>query len=380
MKLRIGLYVPIYDQTGGGEVFTGRLADQLVRRGYPVTILTSQPMSRWRKGGVILEHKGLLRVLRLPVWQHSGQTFTLMWQIEASFVMPIFLRNFNVLLINMLSDLSIYMGRMAHRLGIKTVCRPWASGPYGDVASFPRQGRREASAFDWLTALTEHIREEAIAWGFPQARTGIIPNGVDVEFFRPSTQPTDPHGVIFVGALRPEKRIHLLLEAFRLAQDRFSDAHLTLLGAKDDNEYQGFARKLNLAVEFIPVSTPEVVLARLQQNSIFVMSGVSEGMSNALLEGMSVGLAPVVSDTPGNRAVIQPGINGLCYPPDSAEALAESLCLLMKDGAQRARLGAEARNTVLRSHTLEQVTDLYLALFERVLRESRNARIGGVQT
>jgi len=51
---------------------------------------------------------------------------------------------------------------MANAKGIKTVCIPMASGPYGDVAKFPSRKRRDPGAFNWISALTDHVRQEVI--------------------------------------------------------------------------------------------------------------------------------------------------------------------------------------------------------------------------
>jgi glycosyltransferase involved in cell wall biosynthesis len=153
-----------------------------------------------------------------------------------------------------------------------------------------------------------------------------------------------------------------------MLQAAYSDAHLTLVGGGNGLEtYQRQADALRLRVNFIPTLPPEGVLQQLQQHAIFIMSGVSEGMSNALLEAMSAGLAPVVSDTPGNRAVITSGVNGLTYTSESASTLADALRHLFDHPDERQRLAEQARQTVTQNFTLASVVDRYESLYRRLL-------------
>jgi glycosyltransferase involved in cell wall biosynthesis len=90
-------------------------------------------------------------------------------------------------------------------------------------------------------------------------------------------------------------------------------------------------------------------------------------MSNALLEAMSTGLAPVVTDTPGNQAVVTSGVNGLTYASESAAALADALRHLFDHPDEQQRLGQQARATVIERYSLTSVVDRYESLYRRLL-------------
>ncbi|HEX7955831.1 MAG TPA: glycosyltransferase, partial [Pyrinomonadaceae bacterium] len=80
---------------------------------------------------------------------------------------------------------------------------------------------------------------------------------------------------------------------------------------------------------------------------LFVLPSRVEGMSNALLEAMSHGLAPVVSDgAPGLTELVEDGVTGLVVPVDDPTALAEALGRLADDEGLRRRLGRAARARV----------------------------------
>jgi glycosyltransferase involved in cell wall biosynthesis len=366
--VKIAFFAHQIDAIGGAEVGTRRLANQLKARGHDITLISTQAISQWRaRGGQIAAQEGGLRIIRLPVWQRSVRVYARMLALEA-LALPILLRGQQVLHIRKLDESALTLAKAARRAGVKTICVPMASGAYGDVATFPPDLPHEPQWFDWVSALTTAVREEVIAWGMPPERVGVIPNGVDVNVFRPPDM--YPQGVIFVGQFRPEKRVDLLLDAWATLQADFPDVPFTLVGGGIHfQKYADLAAERDIRARFVPnLPTPQVV-EMLQQHAIFVMSGVSEGMSNALLEAMAVGLAPVVSDTPGNRAVIVPEVNGLCYAPDSADALAAALRRLLTDSDLRTRLGAAARATILERFTLDAVAAQYEALYKQLIGE-----------
>jgi len=368
--MNIAFFVPVIDQIGGAEIGTQRLAEQLAQRGHKVTILSTQAISRWQKYPSIIDYAKPIRLIRLPVWQRSKQIFARMLAAQAFWSIPVFLRETQIIHLRGLTPETQMLARIAHRSGISTLCVPMASGVYGDVATFPSNVAKATTVFDWLSGLTDSLRAEAIAWGIPAIKTGVIPNGVDIDYFKPPESPGNQPHAIFVGHFRPEKRVELLLHAWVEIQQEYPQVHLTLVGGDlSSGSYHQLAEQLGIAPTFIPNTNEAGVLAKLQANSIFVMPGISEGMSNALLEAMAVGLAPIVADTPANRAVITPEIDGLTYQADSPEALALQLKRLISDEDLRHRIGTAARKTVVERFNLEAVTEQYLALYRQLLGE-----------
>ncbi len=368
--MNIALFVPIIDQTGGTEIGTWRLAEHFAQRGHYITIISTQALSHWRKHLSIIDYTKGIRLVRLPVWQHSQYIFKQILTIQASWAFPLLLRETQIIHLRGLTSEALALARIARRIGLSTLCVPMASGIYGDAATFSPSIIQDSDSFDWISALTEPLRAEVLNCGFPTRRTGVIPNGVDIDQFKPAERQTSEPRVIFVGQFRPEKRVDLLLSAWTQIQSAYPQARLKLVGGGQYvAHYRQMAAQLGLSPTFIPNINTTEVLAHLQASNIFVMSGISEGMSNALLEAMAVGLAPVVANTLANRAVITPEIDGLCYDPDSSEALAGELGRLIKDIELRRRIGEAARQTAVQRFNLESVVDQYLALYTQLLGE-----------
>lgn len=242
-----------------------------------------------------------------------------------------------------------------------------ASGLRGDIAMLPSELVPKMRRFDHIVAMTEAMRGEVVDAGYPNEQISVIPNGVDPQYFKPPDRPTEQPDVVFVGQFRPEKQVDLLLHAWKIVTADYPQARLTLVGGgRNTQDYQHLASRLGISPVFIPNTNAAGVLAQLQASSIFVASGIYEGMSNALLEAMAVGLAVVAADTPASREVITPQVDGLLYSAEAPEALAAQLKELLTNYPLRRQIGIAARQTVIQRFTLNRVTEQYIALYKRI--------------
>ena len=84
---------------------------------------------------------------------------------------------------------------------------------------------------------------------------------------------------------------------------------------------------------------------RLCGADIFALPSLWEGLPNAMLEAMAVGLPVTATSVGGVPEVVWPGENGILVPPADPQALADALSMLLDDENTRKRLGEGAKNT-----------------------------------
>lgn len=202
--------------------------------------------------------------------------------------------------------------------------------------------------------------------------TVAIPNGISPPDLRPPDAMrglgVEPPYILFVGRLVPEKGCHLLLEAYsRLPAEQRERCSLVIAG--DAGFTEGYVRRLREAAEGKVIFTGFVhgpVLDELYTNAeLVVLPSSLEGLSIALLEGMSYGRCCLVSDIPPNREA-----GGDCvafFPSGDVEALRERLAALLDDPRRREELGREGRRRALTEYSWERNADATAALYREIL-------------
>jgi glycosyltransferase involved in cell wall biosynthesis len=222
---------------------------------------------------------------------------------------------------------------------------------------------------DIVTANSRAGLEAHLALGYRPRRAELVPNGIDVERFRP-----DP---VARGAVR---------RALGIAEDAVLLAHVARVDAmKDHPSFLAAMRQLpGVQAMLIGGGTDELpplpnvhrlgartdVPALLAASDIVVSSSAfGEGFSNALAEGMACGL-PAVATEVGDSAMIVAD-TGLVVPPRDPAALAAAIRRLADEPpAARAARGARARERIVTDFTLaraqERFASVYAAVEEQV--------------
>jgi len=110
------------------------------------------------------------------------------------------------------------------------------------------------------------------------------------------------------------------------------------------------------------------ICSMLRGVDVVVNSSLSEGgMSNALLEGMSRGVAVLASDIEGNRSIVADEVDGLLFASGSDADFERQAERLIVDPALRRRLGGQARAKIEREFVREREIDAYEAFYRDLL-------------
>ena len=96
---------------------------------------------------------------------------------------------------------------------------------------------------------------------------------------------------------------------------------------------------------------------------VFVLPSVSEGLSNALLEAMSSGLAVLGSRVGGTAEAVEEGRTGLLFAPQDEAELAAKLKRFLDEPELAGRLGAAAREKAAAAFSLDRTAEAYERLY-----------------
>lgn len=182
-----------------------------------------------------------------------------------------------------------------------------------------------------------------------QKRSAIILNPVNDKYVNAELPTLREKTVAASGRLVDFKNQAMLFRAFIRVHDKHPDYKLKLYGG---DSFDGTREKLlkiieeNHAEDYMELMGPSDSLEKeLPRAAVYAFSSDYEGMPNALLEAMVLGMPVVATDCPcgGPRTVIEHEKNGILIPVGDEKALEESINRLIEDREFAEKLGREAR-------------------------------------
>jgi len=214
---------------------------------------------------------------------------------------------------------------------------------------------------------------EAIARHFPVDEFRIIPNGIDVEKFKPVGDIfTFPFGgrngeiyILFVGRLELRKGTKYLIQAFNIIGKKYPETRLIIAG---DGPLRKSLEKMVDAgvadrVHFLGFVSSHQLPALYRTCDIFVSPAIGgESFGIVLLEAMASGKPAVASDNEGYRELVSDGVDGFLFERKNVPDLIQKLELLIRNPDLRKQLGEAARLKALNyswSKIAREVLDYY---------------------
>jgi glycosyltransferase involved in cell wall biosynthesis/Ser/Thr protein kinase RdoA (MazF antagonist) len=267
----------------------------------------------------------------------------------------------------------------------KVLCKLANSGEGSDILKMRHNKQLALSRYmlptalqcDRFVALNRKVVEELTAVHVSPQRIVELPNGVETGDIIPKAayELHEPARLVFVGRLHPQKGVDTLLQACQQLHQQYNGRlQLQLFGEGPlRQELILLAKKLEIADIVHFMGQTDQVMSYLQQADIFVLPSRAEGISNALLEAMAVGLPAVVSRIPGNVDLIEHEKNGLLFTVDDPDSLAKSLLTVLTQPDCRERLGRNARQRVEDHFSLSYVADRYITLYQTLLADGKTA-------
>lgn len=217
---------------------------------------------------------------------------------------------------------------------------------------------------------------ESIARYFP-GYFELIPNGIDVERFRPDVPPIERFErptILFVGRFTESRKgFRYLVEALPLVRREFPDVLLLVVGPGDATRYERQLSRWELQenVRFVGPVPDEQLPSYYTACDVFCAPATGgESFGIVLLEAMASGKPVVASDIRGFRFVLRHGVEGILVERKNPEALAVALVHLLADAALRARLGQAGRRRA-EQFAWSVIAQRTLAYYERLLRGVR---------
>ena len=180
-----------------------------------------------------------------------------------------------------------------------------------------------------------------------QRKSKVIYNQVDERFFSENFQ-GKRKDIVSVGRLTAQKNQKILIEAFALIADKIED-NLIIYGEGNlRNELEELIKQKGLQNRVFLPGMIQNVPETIKGVKVFVLPSDYEGMPNALMEAMALGLPCISTDCPcgGPRMLIQNGNNGVLVPVNDVASLSEAIYKIVSmKKEEREKFGEKAKET-----------------------------------
>jgi glycosyltransferase involved in cell wall biosynthesis len=237
--------------------------------------------------------------------------------------------------------------------------------------------RRASRRTDVVVCVSEPLARHMASVVADPSRIRVVPNGVDTERYSPLDDDgrlrhelgiaADVPIVGSIGRLETVKGYEVMIRAFARLQSKCTDSVRPVLVLVGDGcqrtALERSAAELGIADSVHFVGWRSDIENVLRAFTVFAMSSHSEGTSVSLLEAMSAGLCPIITDVGGNAAVLGPDLKHRLVVPANPDALAIALIDGLVDCTTRERDSKTARARVVEHFGLDQMVHRYESLY-----------------
>lgn len=195
----------------------------------------------------------------------------------------------------------------------------------------------------------------------------VIPNPVfDVE-----NLPTEPYNgestktIVSVGRLNPQKNYLMLINAFKIISEKHPEYRLIIYGEGPERaKEEALIRELNIEDRVLLPGTTKNVYDSIHKASIFVLSSDFEGMPNALMEAMVMGLPCISTDCPcgGPSDLIRNNEDGILIPVNDKNALVNALEYMIDNPEKAKQMGKNAMD-IRKRLSVDSVCSMWYSYF-----------------
>ena len=220
-----------------------------------------------------------------------------------------------------------------------------------------------------VVAVSEQVRRELIRAGVAADRVRVIPNGVDIEEFKPGTPSRadlglpDSRLVLFVGDIKTSRKN---LDTVLRAIAQVEEATLLVVGDDSGSPYPRLASELGVLSRTRFLGFRRDIPALMQAADLFVFPSRYEPSGLVLFEAAASGLPIVASRSAGGTEVLGEEGCVLLDDPEDESALAGAMHRLFACPAELQRLRVAARRAAV-AHSWQTMAQRYLQLYCELL-------------
>jgi glycosyltransferase involved in cell wall biosynthesis len=217
-----------------------------------------------------------------------------------------------------------------------------------------------------IVAVSARVKDELVSVGVAPGRVQVIPNGVDVEEFKPGPADRSRLGLpevvslaLFVGDIKTARKN---LGSVLSALVRVPGLHLAVAGALESSPYPALAASLGIEERVHFLGFRRDVADLMRAADFFICPSRYEPFSLVVLEAMATGLPVITARTVGAASLVTPESGFVLDDPEDQAGLVRAMMALTLDRARREQMGVAAR-AVAEQNTWSTMARSYMDVF-----------------
>ncbi len=361
--------------SGGMERILANKANYLCRKGYNITIITTDQQGRkdffplsssiqrfdLKINYTATKRRNIFSTIIRHLWKthvHKKRLSQVLKKLKADVVISMFCNEVNFLY--QIRDGSV---KIAEIHFAKYFRQKYGRSGFWKLADLYRD-RKESRLINRYHRFIVLTEQDRLRWG---GSSNICTIHNACTFHPQKLASLMEKTVLAVGRFSHQKGFDFLIQAWNIVAFHHPDWKLRIVGDGELKEQlKGLISKLKLDQQIELIAPTKNIETEYLNGSIFVMSSRYEGLPMVLLEAASCGLPLISFDCPcGPAEVIQSEWNGLLVDPEQIELLAKAINRLIENPTLRLEMGKHALETAAK-FSEELIMAQWMNLFDEI--------------
>jgi glycosyltransferase involved in cell wall biosynthesis len=272
------------------------------------------------------------------------------------------------------ADIYVYLALRRSKIPFVSTCHNWIDSKLL-VSLYGMADRLVLRNYPAVIAVSDEVRQRLLKARVREDKIHLVRNGIDLRPFdgalpslRRGPASDHPPMVGFIGRLSSEKGADLFLSAAAMILIEHPSTRFVVVGeGPDRDKLESLIDELKLRGSVSMLGRRDDMPSVYASLDIMVSSSRQEGLPMAILEGMASSLPLIATRVGDVPTVVLDGQTGVVVPPENAALLASAIVSLLRNPAQRKRLGAAARKLIEDEFSAKRMTADYLRVYNEAL-------------
>jgi N,N'-diacetylbacillosaminyl-diphospho-undecaprenol alpha-1,3-N-acetylgalactosaminyltransferase len=188
--------------------------------------------------------------------------------------------------------------------------------------------------------------------------------GIDTNEWKPLPKEDEWIRVTMIARALKHKGVQEFIDTATILGEKYPDVSFQFVGSPDEgNQFSATEEFMKTQSSINYLGQQNNIRHILSQSTVFVLPSYREGLPRTSMEAASMGLPIVTTDVVGCRETVDQGISGFLVPPQNAQALAETIEILILNPLLREKMGKAGREKAIREFDISTIIEKHFEVY-----------------